>query len=239
MSLDYLLDAANWSLTSPDGFPQRILEHLGYTFLALAIAAVIAFPIGLLIGHTGRGALIAINLGNAGRALPTLGVLMLALGLVGIGLVPVTIALVVLAVPPILATTYAGIQSVADETVDAARGVGMTEAQIAWRVEVPIALPIIIGGLRNASLQVVSTATIAAYVGLGGLGRYLFDGLATLQYDMVVAGAIVLAVLAVAIDLALAGTQRLLVSPGVDGREAGDRPTTLRPEPAGQPAGAG
>ena len=158
---------------------------------------------------------------------------MLALGLVGIGLVPVTIALVVLAVPPILATTYAGIQSVADETVDAARGVGMTEAQIAWRVEVPIALPIIIGGLRNASLQVVSTATIAAYAGLGGLGRYLFDGLATLQYDQVVAGAIVLAVLAVAIDLALAGVQRLLVSPGVDGREAGTRPTTLRPEPVG------
>jgi osmoprotectant transport system permease protein len=113
----------------------------------------------------------------------------------------------------------------------------MTEAQIAWRVEVPIALPIIIGGLRNASLQVVSTATIAAYVGLGGLGRYLFDGLATLQYDQVVAGAIVLAVLAVAIDLALAGAQRLLVSPGVDGREAGTRPTVLRP--AGQPAGAG
>ncbi|MFE6506755.1 ABC transporter permease [Nocardioides sp. NPDC057767] len=231
MTLDYLLDAANWSLNSPDGFPQRILEHLGYTFLSLAIAAVIAFPIGLLIGHTGRGALIAINLGNAGRALPTLGVLMLALGLVGIGLVPVTIALVVLAIPPVLATTYAGIRAVADETVDAARGVGMTEAQIAWRVEVPIALPIIIGGLRNASLQVVSTATIAAYAGLGGLGRYLFDGLATLQYDQVVAGAIVLAVLAVLIDLALAGAQRLLVSPGVDGRSAGDRPATARPEP--------
>ena len=213
MTLDYLLDAAHWSLANADGFPQRILEHLGYTVLSLAIAAAIAFPIGLMIGHTGRGALVAINLGNAGRALPTLGVLMLALGLIGIGLVPVTIALVLLAIPPVLATTYAGIRSVPDETVDAARGVGMTEGQIAWRVEVPIALPIIIGGLRNAALQVVSTATIAAYVGLGGLGRYLFDGLATLQYDQVVAGAIVIAVLAVAIDLALAGTQRLLVSP--------------------------
>lgn len=237
MSLDYLLDAANWSLSNPEGFPQRILEHLGYTTLALLIAAMIAFPIGLLIGHTGRGALIAINLGNAGRALPTLGVLMLALAVVGIGLVPVTIALVVLAIPPILATTYAGVRSVADETVDAARGVGMTEPQIAWRVEVPIALPIIIGGLRNATLQVISTATIAAYAGLGGLGRYLFDGLATLEYDQVVAGAIVIAALAVAIDLALAGTQRLLVSPGVGGRGADNRPTTVRPEPKPEPAG--
>ncbi|MEU0315178.1 ABC transporter permease [Nocardioides sp. NPDC006273] len=237
MSLDYLLDAANWSLANPEGFPQRILEHLGYTTLALLIAAVIAFPIGLLIGHTGRGALLAINLGNAGRALPTLGVLMLALAVVGIGLVPVTIALVVLAIPPILATTYAGVRSVADETVDAARGVGMTEPQIAWRVEVPIALPIIIGGLRNATLQVISTATIAAYAGLGGLGRYLFDGLATLEYDQVVAGAIVIAALAVAIDLALAGAQRLLVSPGVGGRGADNRPTTVRPEPKTEPAG--
>ncbi|TQL66198.1 osmoprotectant transport system permease protein [Nocardioides albertanoniae] len=232
MSLDYLLDPTNWAFASPDGFPQRILEHLGYTALALLIAAVIAFPIGLLIGHTGRGALVAINLGNAGRALPTLGVLMLALGLIGIGLVPVTIALVVLAIPPVLASTYAGIRSVADETVDAARGVGMTEVQIAWRVEVPIALPLLIGGLRNASLQVVSTASIAAYAGLGGLGRYLFDGLATLQYDQVVAGAIVLAALAVAIDLVLAGAQRLLVSPGVDGRSAGDRPSTTETAPA-------
>jgi osmoprotectant transport system permease protein len=237
MSLDYLLDAANWSLSNPEGFPQRILEHLGYTTLALLIAAVIAFPIGLLIGHTGRGALLAINLGNAGRALPTLGVLMLALAVVGIGLVPVTIALVVLAIPPILATTYAGVRSVADATVDAARGVGMTEPQIAWRVEVPIALPIIIGGLRNATLQVISTATIAAYAGLGGLGRYLFDGLATLEYDQVVAGAIVIAALAVAIDLALAGTQRLLVSPGDGGRGADNRPTTVRPEPKPEPAG--
>ncbi|MGH3352888.1 MAG: ABC transporter permease [Nocardioides sp.] len=213
MSLAYLLDSANWAFSDPSGFPQRILEHLGYTAIALAIGFVIAFPIGLLIGHTGRGSIVAINLGNAGRALPTLGVLMLALALVGIGLVPVTIALVVLAIPPILATTYAGVQAVPDATVDAARGVGMTGSQIAWRVEVPIALPIIVGGLRNAALQVVSTATIAAYVGLGGLGRYLFDGLATLEYDQVVAGAIVIAVLAVVVDLTLAGMQRLLVAP--------------------------
>jgi len=218
MNFDFLLDGANWSLSAPDAFPHRILEHLGYTGLALLIAVAIAFPIGMWIGHTGRGAFVAINVGNAGRALPTLGVLMLALSLVGIGLLPVTVALVILAVPPILATTYAGVRAVPGETVDAARGVGMTSTQIALRVELPIALPIVLGGLRNATLQVISTATIAAYVGLGGLGRYLFDGLSVSDYSQVVAGAVVVAVLAVVVDLLLAGIQRLLVSPGIDGR---------------------
>ncbi|TDT32582.1 ABC transporter permease [Naumannella halotolerans] len=220
MSLDYLLNPENWSLANSAGFPQRILEHLAYTGLALALAFAIAFPLGLWIGHTGRGAFLAINIGNAGRALPTLGVLMLALALVGIGLLPVTIALVVLAIPPILASTYAGIRAVPPTVVDAARGIGMTEPQIALRTELPIAAPIVIGGVRNAALQVISTATIAAYVGLGGLGRFLFDGLALRDYSRVVAGAVVLAVLAVVIDLLLAGAQRILVSPGVTGRQA-------------------
>lgn len=218
MSLDFLFDGANWSFSDPDAFPHRILEHLGYTGLAMLIAIVIAFPIGLWIGHTGRGAFVAINIGNAGRALPTLGVLMLALSVVGLGLLPVTIALVILAVPPILATTYAGLRAVPGETVDAARGVGMTSLQIVVRVELPIALPIILGGLRNATLQVISTATIAAYVGHGGLGRYLFDGLAVNDYSQVVAGAIVVALLAVVVDLLLAVVQRFLVSPGINGR---------------------
>jgi len=214
----FLLDGANWAWSDYDSSPHRILEHLQYSAIALAIAFAIAFPIGLLIGHTNRGSFVAINLGNAGRALPTLGVLMLVLAMIGTGLVPVVVALVILAIPPILTTTYAGIRSVSGDTVDAARGTGMTERQIVTGVEVPIALPIIFGGFRNATLQVISTATIAAYVGLGGLGRYLFDGLALFDYPRVVAGSVLVALLAVCADLLIGLVQRIVVSPGVDGR---------------------
>lgn len=233
MIFSFLFDGARWSFADSDGFPARILEHLGYTVLALVLAFAVAFPLGLLIGHTGRGSFLAINAGNAGRALPTLGVLMLVVSLAGAGLLPVTIALVLLAIPPILTSTYAGIRGVSHDTVDAARGMGMTEPQIATRVEVPNALPIIIGGVRNALLQVISTATIAAYVGLGGLGRYLFDGLALQDYPRVVAGYVLIAVLAVAVDLALAAGQRRLVSPGVDGRAATRRTPPVVPTAGG------
>ena len=228
-TFSFLLDPANWALGASDGFPQRILEHLAYTAIAVVIAFLLAFPLGVLIGHTGKAAFLAINAGNAGRALPTLGVLMLVVALAGTGLVPAIVALTILAIPPILTSTYAGVSSVDPATVDASRGVGMTDYQVAAQVEVPDALPIIFGGIRNATLQVVSTATIAAYVGLGGLGRYLFDGLALRDYPRVVAGAILVAVLAVALDLLLAAAQRRLVSPGVDGRaERGPRkPTRL------------
>lgn len=223
-TFSFLLDGANWVPGASDGFVTRILEHLMYTGIAVAIALALALPLGILIGHTGRAAFLAINAGNAGRALPTLGVLMLVVSLAGAGLVPATVALVILAIPPILTSTYAGVSSVDPATVDASRGVGMTGLQVATRVEVPEALPIILGGIRNATLQVVSTATIAAYVGLGGLGRYLFDGLALQDYPRVVAGAVLVAGLAVALDLVLAASQRSLVSPGVDGRaERGPR----------------
>jgi osmoprotectant transport system permease protein len=219
-TFSYLFDASHWAFNDPNGFPQRILEHVEYSAISLLIAFVIAFPLGLLVGHTNRGAFLAINIGNAGRALPSLGVVMLVLVIFGTGLAPAIVALVVLAIPPILTATYAGVRAVSGATVDAARGQGMTEWQIVTRVEVPNALPIIIGGVRNGTLQVISTATIAAYVGLGGLGRYLFDGLALRDYPRVVAGAVVLAVLAVVADQALALLERLIVSPGVDGRAA-------------------
>jgi len=217
-TFSFLLDGTNWNTSNPDGFFACTLEHLLYCSLALCIAFLVAFPLGLLIGHTNRGSFLAINAGNGGRALPTLGIVMLVVSLAGLGLLPVTVALVMLAIPPILTTTYAGIRSVSGATVDAARGLGMKEWQIALQVELPNALPIIFGGLRNATLQVVSTATIAAYLGMGGLGRYLFDGLALRDYPRVVAGAVVLAVLAVALDLVVGGIQRLVVSRGVDGR---------------------
>lgn len=213
----YLLDGANWTFET-NGFGTRIVEHLGYTAAAVLVAAVIAFPLGLLIGHTNKGAFFAINAGNAARAVPTLGILFLVLAVAGLGLVPVIAALVALAVPPILTTTYAGIRAVDPAVVDAARGIGLRERQIVTQVELPVALPIILGGLRNATLQVVATATIGAYVGQGGLGTYLFSGLALRDYPRVVAGSVLVAVLAVLLDLLWSALQRVLVSPGADGR---------------------
>ena len=222
----FLAAGSNWQPGNPDGITARLLEHLQYTGIALAIATAIAIPVGLFIGHTGRFAFIAINAGNAGRALPTLGLLSLVVILVGIGLVPVIVALVVLAIPPLLTSTYAGLQSVDRATVDAARGQGMRERQVLLRTEVPMALPILMSGIRNATLQVVATATVAAYVALGGFGRFLVDGLAVREYAQVVAGAVLVATLAIVLDLLLAGVQRLVVSPGVSGRAL--TRTTLR-----------
>lgn len=211
--VEWFLDPAHWS--GPDGMPVRLAQHVYYTVLALVIAGVIAIPAGLLVGHTGRGGFLVVSLANSLRALPTLGLLVLLVGFIGLGLEAPLIALVVLAVPPILAGTYAGVQAVDRAIVDAARGMGMTERGVLVQVELPNALPLIIGGLRSATLQVVSTATIAAFVSLGGLGRYIIDGLSIRDYAEMAAGSLLVAVLAVAADLLLAGAQRTLVSPGL------------------------
>lgn len=216
--LEFLLDPANWELGVRGAIPTLIVDHLFYTALTLVIGALIAVPVGLYIGHTGRFAFVAINAGNAGRSLPTLGLIIFLVTLVGFGLVPVITALVVLAIPPILTSTYAGLRAISPASVDAAKGMGMRPVQIMFRVEIPMALPLIMSGLRSATLQVVSTATVCAYVGLGGLGRLLIDGIALNQYDRVVAGAVVVALLAIVLDLGAAGLQRLVVSPGVSGR---------------------
>lgn len=213
----YLFDANNWDLSLNGNIPTLIVEHLFYTVLTLVIAALIAIPVGLWIGHTGRFAFIAINAGNAGRSIPTFGLISLLVTLIGLGLIPVIIALVILAIPPILTSTYAGLQAVEIEAVDAARGMGMREMQTLFGVEVPMALPLIMSGIRSAALQVVSTATVGAYVGLGGLGRLLIDGLALNQYDRVIAGAVLVGVLAIVIDFVAGGIQRLVVSRGVSG----------------------
>ncbi|WP_432573255.1 ABC transporter permease [Kineococcus sp. SYSU DK005] len=225
----YLLDPARWS--GPGSIPALTLEHLGYTGLALLLGVLIAFPLGLLIGHTGRGAFLAVNAGNAGRALPTLGLLILLVTVMDrLDAVPVLITLVVLVVPPILTSTYAGLRSVDRAAVDAARGMGMRPLQVLFGVEVPMAMPLLFSGLRAATLQVVATATVAAYVGLGGLGRLLIDGLAVNDYGRVVAGAVVVAVLAIVLDLLLGLVQRLVVPRGVSGRRLrgarGERPPT-------------
>lgn len=215
--LDFLTDPANWS--GAEGIGNRILQHVWYTFLSLGVAAVIALPVGLLIGHTRRGAFLAINLGNAARALPTLGLLTLIVLLMGrIGFTPVLVALVVLGIPPILTSTYAGVSGVDPATVDAARGMGMTGGEILRKVEIPIALPLIISGLRSATLQIVSTATIAAIVALGGLGRYVIDGLSLRDFPQMLSGAVLVALLAIALDLLFALAARFTVSDGLTGR---------------------
>ncbi|MFF3566227.1 ABC transporter permease [Nocardia jiangxiensis] len=198
----YFSTAANWG--GPAGIGNRLLQHLWYSFLAIAISAVIAVPIGLLIGHTRRGGGMVVGFANAMRALPTLGVLTIVVLGLGLGLLPPLLALLTVGIPPLLAGTYAGIANVDPTVVDASRAMGMTERQILLRVETPNAMPVILTGLRSATLQVVATATIAAYVNLGGLGRYIFDGISLYKYDRVLVGALLVAVLALALDALLA-----------------------------------
>lgn len=214
-ALAYLLTADNW--TGPVGLAARILEHLEYTAIAVGAAALIAVPMGLLIGHTGRGALLVVGAVNGLRALPTLGVLLLGVLLYGLGMGPPLVALMLLGVPSLLAGTYAGVANVEPSVVDAARAMGMTETRVLLRVELPNALPLMLGGLRGATLQVVATATVAAYASLGGLGRYLIDGIKERQFPLALVGALLVAALALILDglLALAvwasapGTGRL------------------------------
>ncbi|MQA14101.1 MAG: ABC transporter permease subunit [Pseudonocardiaceae bacterium] len=213
-ALGWLVDPANWQ--GPDGLLVRLGEHLWFTVRVVLIAAVIAVPLGLWVGHSGRGGVTLVGAANAMRALPTLGLVTFLFLLSPSTPVLVTIAgLVVLAVPPILAGAYAGVQSVDGRVTDAAIGMGMTGWQRLWQAEVPGSLPLLVGGVRNAALQVVATVTVAAYVGVGGLGEPLLVGLAINEYPQVAAVALVTAVLAVAVDTVLAVVQRLVVPNGL------------------------
>jgi osmoprotectant transport system permease protein len=214
----WLTAPVNWS--GPDGIPVRLAEHLQYSALALLVAAVIALPLGLWIGHTGRFSFLVVNLANAARALPTVGVVILVVALVGIGYTPVLVALVVLAVPPILVNTFEGVRSVEREIPAAAKGMGMSGIQVLLRAELPVALPVILLGLRTAAVQTVSTATIAAFVSLGGLGRFIFDGLARREYDQVAGGAVLVAVLAVLTEAVFTLLMVTFVSRGVRRRSS-------------------
>lgn len=204
-TLAWFSDPAQWS--GPSGIPWRTAQHAGYTALAVAAAAVVAIPLGLFIGHTGRWRNLAVVSTGALRALPTLGLLTLLALWVGIGLSAPIIALAVL-IPPLLAGIYSGLESVDAGTVDSARAQGMTEAQVILRVELPLAMPLILGGLRSAVLQVIATATVAAFIGAGGLGRYIIDGLAVSNTPRVLGGAIVVVLLALMVDAIFAAAQR-------------------------------
>lgn len=210
---DWLKQPQQWH--GPDGIPVRILEQLGYTALSLVIAALIAIPIGILIGHTGRGALFAVNLANAGRAIPTLGLLVLLAVTLGFSPLAWLVPLVILAIPPIMVNAYEGVAGVDPELKDAARGMGMTPWEQIRKVEVPVATPLIVLGLRTGAIFVVATATIAAYIGLGGLGRYIIDGLATENYGEVAGGAALVVVLALAVQAFFTGVRRLVVPAGL------------------------
>lgn len=224
--LQWLLDPASWS--GPRGIGARLGEHLLYSSIIMVVAIVIAVPLGLYIGHTGR-ARWAITLANSLRAVPSLGLLFAMTLLIGplftselAFVIPSIAVLVLLAIPPVLSGAYAGVTSVDPAARDAAHGVGMRPTQVLARVEVPCALPLLLSGIRSAALQVIATATIAAYVGLGGLGRYLIDGLASGDYARTAGGAILVAGLALTVDGILALVERSVVSPGLTGKHVGN-----------------
>ncbi|MFI6919549.1 ABC transporter permease [Nonomuraea spiralis] len=214
---DFFGTGANW--TGPDGIPARLLEHLEFSVLALVLAMLIAVPLGLAIGHTGRGEVVVVISANLARALPTLGLLVLFVLLLGTSSIwPVIIPLVLLSVPPILVNTYEGIRGVDPELRDAAYGMGLRGGQVLGRVLVPVALPLILLGLRLSAIQVVSTTTVAAYTGLGGLGRFVIDGFATKDYASVVGGSVLIVLFALVVQIVFALIQRVTVSPGVSQR---------------------
>lgn len=248
--LAWLTDPANW--TGQGGIWAQTLAHLRYSFTALALAAAIAIPLGLYVGHTGRGRIVAVNVVGAFRAIPSLGVLFIAVLILLPRLRgeaafewPSLIVLILLAVPPILAGVYAGIDQVDPGARDAASGMGMTGWQVLARVELPCALPLVFSGLRSAMLQIVATATIAAVVGLGGLGRFLIDGQASRRYDEMAGGALLVAALALTVDFVFGLVQRTVVSPGLTGRSrqgtarrrgtSDPRSVDVEPEPAIRP----
>lgn len=211
-ALQWLADPLHWS--GPSGIWTRLAEHLWYTVLGVGIAAIVAVPIGLYVGHTRRGRGIAVAAAGGARALPTLGLVTLFGLLIGIGLVAPTLAFVVLAIPSLLAGAYSACEAVDPRTVDAARAQGMTEGQILTRVELPLGMPLLVAGLRSATLQVVSTAMLAAYIGNGGLGRYIFLGLKTQDYPQMLAGSLLVIALAIVLEVLLLGVQRLTAPPG-------------------------
>lgn len=207
-ALHLLLDPATWS--GPAGLGARVLEHLQYSLLAVLLAACVALPIGFAVGHFRRGRNLVVAASGTVRALPTLGLLTLVALFTGLGLLAPMVALVVLAVPSVLAGAYSGVESVDENVVDAARAQGMSRWQVLVTVQIPLGLPLILGGIRLASLQVVGTAILAAYVGAGGLGAPLFLGLRTYDYPLLLAASAVVIVLALVLDLAFGTAQRLL-----------------------------
>lgn len=220
--MNLFLDALAWIFggnTAPGStpIPVALVQQLVYTGVSVLIAALIAVPLGWYIGHTGRGREVAVAISGAARAIPSFGLLILLVLLLGVLHKPeaAVITFVVLAIPSLLAGAYTGFEAIDRRVIDAGRSMGMTEWQILWRIEVPLGLPLLVGGVRAATLQVVATVTIAAYIGLGGLGQYIITGLALQQLNVIIGGALLVAVLALVLDGLFALLQHVVVPRGV------------------------
>ena len=231
-AIAWLSQAENWS-DPRNGILLRLWEHVTLSLVAIAAATLIALPIGLWIGHTGRGAGAVIGVANVGRAVPSVGwigivfpIALVLLGRGGIGFVPAVIALTALGIPPIVTNSYAGMRGVDAELVEAGRGMGMRESELVRRVEVPVALPVILAGIRISAVQIVATATLAAIVGGGTLGHFILQGIFTRDLDRVVGAAILVALLAIGTELIFTAIERRAVSPGLRSRA---QPTPMMP----------
>jgi osmoprotectant transport system permease protein len=204
--VDWFGDPANWS--GPGGVPTRLLEHLQVATISVGIAALLALPIGMYIGHRRRFEFLVVSLANVGRAIPSFGLLLLFVMLFGIGDEPIVAVMALLAIPPILINTYVGVQAVDLGTIDAARGMGMSELGLLRRIEVPLAAPVIVAGMRIAAVQVVANATVAAVAAGGGLGRFIVDGFSSGDRPEIFAGALLVSILAIVTEVAFEALQR-------------------------------
>ena len=215
----WLLDPQNY--LGEGSLLERSLEHLGYTLWVMAVGSAIAIPLGFYIGHTGRGRGWAVGITGAARALPTFGLLLYLVLVIGVERreIAAVIALVLLAIPPLLAGAYSGVDQIDRRVLDAARAQGMTGWQLLFRVELPLALPLVVGGIRNAVLQVVATVTLIAYVGLGGLGYDIIQGIPLRRFDQMIGSALAIVVIALLLDAVFASLTRIVTPEGV--RRAG------------------
>ncbi len=202
-AVSWLLDGGHWR--GPVGIPTLLAQHIGLSALAVLIACVLALPLGVWLGHTGRGGALALNVGNIGRAVPTFALLSVLYLLFASRETDTLIALVLFGIPPVLTNAYVAVREVDPVFVDSARGMGMSGGQVLRRVELPLATPLLLAGVRLCAVQVIATTTIAALIAGPGLGRIVTDGFAIQDQNQVVAGAAVVAVVALVVDLALAG----------------------------------
>ena len=216
-TVDYILDAGHW--TGATGLGVLTAQHVGYSLLGVGVSAIVGVPLGWWVGHTGRGRGLAVAVSGAVRALPTLGLITLFGLVLGIGLRAPLLALVILALPSVLAGAYTGIEAADHMAVDAARASGMSEAQVLVRVEIPLGAPQLVGGLRSASLQVIATATLAAYTGAGGLGRLMFLGLKTQDYTSMLVASLLVVVLALISEAVFSTVQRAVAPAGTRHRK--------------------
>jgi osmoprotectant transport system permease protein len=211
--LQWFLDGSHWQ--GDFGIPNRLFEHVSMSMESLVTAALIALPIGIALGHIGRGGDLAINVSNVGRAVPSFALLVIAVQLVGIGFWPAFVALVALGIPPMVTNSYIGMREVDADVREAARGMGMRGRTVLWSVELPIALPLIMAGVRTSAVNIVATATLAALVAWGGLGRFIVDGLAQRDTVQLFSGALLVALLSIAVELSLSGLQRITTPIGL------------------------